>query len=915
MASSEPPGVQSVAGLTGPVIGSTALAANLPPGPTGATGAAGPPVVQSILTMLGGWNASTNTPTLTSSTGTANTAYFVTTAGTTSLNGIATWTVNDVTAFVNGVWIRLTGYAAAAAVASLSVTTALSVGASSMQVNVDGTTTFEDIYGTVSGQINTDGSWTFGYLNPLSLAIAAPSGAPPPLSASAFGISIQGVQVLYSSTGTITWEGANGLVFAELGQGFMSVGAFNSATAIANLSINASSQLVATLVNGTSSVVGTVGGSGDGANSYGSVTISTRNNYNLSLAQRVQNADVNFIAGLTFANCLLLGYGQSLSVGTYGLPVISTTATFPNNFMQGSGIIPAFGSATSTTVSVTGISGTYSVGETVTQASSGASGNLTNVYKTTVLATGSVVGLYIVGETVTQSGSGATATVLGFFGGNLTVTPATGTLTGSGTVTGATSGVTGTATAVSTPTVLEIGSVAGAFASTGSITGGTSGATSTAAFADVVLTGLASYTPNGGTAFAPLVANAIGSGLLGYGECIGVGQATGLRYLWNDQQKPLGGNDTARSFYTMEVGIGSRTIEHLSKGYYKASLSAPVGGTDVAPELYSRVTGFLSAMASGLGTTSTGVAAISYQQGEQDSGTAEASYLPNPTQYQARLLRLGYDMFNDTSAALPNQGRPPGFFFYQNRPQSSCDNNGGGPPKAQLETGKNNVLSGNASIVPLIGTPRIPFWCVGTPAPYPGKGTLHRTANGYRWMSAMFAKVMHKVVIQRQDWMPAHIIQATSRGTSLLVDLYLPVPPVVFDACWDSTIDGSGNLVTLAQVQWPDKGFTIVDSIGQATLTNPTIVSDTQLQFSISRGLVQGNNPVLYYADYTYHSGLGCVRDSDPTVIPDMTYVYNPVSGQSSLENISDEYGPLNGRPYPLPNWLLADQQPITVQA
>jgi len=62
------------------------------------------------LSYQGLWNASTNTPTLTSSVGTRGYYYIVNVAGTTTLNGISTWNVGDWVIFSNtGVWQRIAG--------------------------------------------------------------------------------------------------------------------------------------------------------------------------------------------------------------------------------------------------------------------------------------------------------------------------------------------------------------------------------------------------------------------------------------------------------------------------------------------------------------------------------------------------------------------------------------------------------------------------------------------------------------------------------------------------------------------------------------------------------------------------------------------------------------------------------------
>jgi len=57
----------------------------------------------------GTWNANTNSPTLTSSVGTAGYYYVVTTAGNTTLNGVSGWNVGDWAIFSNGAWQKIPG--------------------------------------------------------------------------------------------------------------------------------------------------------------------------------------------------------------------------------------------------------------------------------------------------------------------------------------------------------------------------------------------------------------------------------------------------------------------------------------------------------------------------------------------------------------------------------------------------------------------------------------------------------------------------------------------------------------------------------------------------------------------------------------------------------------------------------------
>tara|TARA_Y100000593_G_scaffold42994_1_gene82298 strand:- start:3294 stop:4949 length:1656 start_codon:yes stop_codon:yes gene_type:complete len=63
---------------------------------------------QTGLDYQGTWNASTNTPTLTSSTGTAGYYYIVNVAGTTNLDGITDWEIGDWAVFSStGVWQKI----------------------------------------------------------------------------------------------------------------------------------------------------------------------------------------------------------------------------------------------------------------------------------------------------------------------------------------------------------------------------------------------------------------------------------------------------------------------------------------------------------------------------------------------------------------------------------------------------------------------------------------------------------------------------------------------------------------------------------------------------------------------------------------------------------------------------------------
>ena len=66
-------------------------------------------VASGAVAYQGTWNASTNTPTLTSSVGTAGYYYIVSVAGTTNLNGEALWGVGDWAVFNGSTWQKVEG--------------------------------------------------------------------------------------------------------------------------------------------------------------------------------------------------------------------------------------------------------------------------------------------------------------------------------------------------------------------------------------------------------------------------------------------------------------------------------------------------------------------------------------------------------------------------------------------------------------------------------------------------------------------------------------------------------------------------------------------------------------------------------------------------------------------------------------
>jgi hypothetical protein len=66
-----------------------------------------PASIQGGVSYQGTWNASTNSPTLTSSVGTKGYYYVVSTAGSTNLNGITDWQIGDWAIFNGTTWQKI----------------------------------------------------------------------------------------------------------------------------------------------------------------------------------------------------------------------------------------------------------------------------------------------------------------------------------------------------------------------------------------------------------------------------------------------------------------------------------------------------------------------------------------------------------------------------------------------------------------------------------------------------------------------------------------------------------------------------------------------------------------------------------------------------------------------------------------
>ena len=145
---------------------------------------AGGGVATGTLTYQGTWNASTNSPTLTSSVGTLNNYYVVSTAGSTNLNGITDWGVGDWAIFNGTVWQKIDN-SEVTYVSNVATGTGLTGGpiTTTGTISIANTAVVSATYGNASTvaqfEVNAQGQLVSASNQAIAIGVAAVSGAVP----------------------------------------------------------------------------------------------------------------------------------------------------------------------------------------------------------------------------------------------------------------------------------------------------------------------------------------------------------------------------------------------------------------------------------------------------------------------------------------------------------------------------------------------------------------------------------------------------------------------------------------------------------------------------------------------------------------------------------------------------------------
>jgi hypothetical protein len=200
----------------------------------------------------GTWNASTNTPTLTSSVGTAGNYYIVSVAGTTNLNGITDWQVGDWVIYQGSEWEKVDNTDAVVSVNGFTGAVSLTTSNISEGSNL--------YYTDVRARTSISGSTGISYNNTTGVITNSAPDQTVSLTAST-GISTSGTYPSF----TITNTAPDQTVALTSGTGISATGTYPNFT----ITNTAPDQVVALTQGGTTTITGT----------YPNFTISSADQY------------------------------------------------------------------------------------------------------------------------------------------------------------------------------------------------------------------------------------------------------------------------------------------------------------------------------------------------------------------------------------------------------------------------------------------------------------------------------------------------------------------------------------------------------------------------------------------------------------------------------------------------------------
>lgn len=319
--------------------------------------------------------------------------------------------------------------------------------------------------------------------------------------------------------------------------------------------------------------------------------------------------------------------------------------------------------------------------------------------------------------------------------------------------------------------------------------------------------------------------------------------------------------DPATPWAVISCGVGGQSIEALSKP-----------ASNVADSYYNRVLDGIAKVMSQpeFAGMDVRVPAILWLQGEEDYENGAASENPSIADYKSALRQLRTDL-NADIAALTGQTKPPAFVTYQTSGFNTEDFGNLFVGEAQLEAATQDTgLHMAAATYPLTDK------------------TVHLDPNGSRWLGMQFGKVLSRLLLRKEGWMPLHPRRATISGTEVLIDFHVPEPPLRWALPFEQ----------LVATDYANKGFVVRDAQGDIPLSSVEIAGQTMVRLTLSRPAVGAVR--VEGGTKRGSSGNLCLQDSDATIATE-NYEYAPGTGQYAAANIAA----LVGKPYPLENWCV----------
>ena len=273
------------------------------------------------LVYQGSWNASTNTPTLTSSVGTKGNYYVVSVAGTTNLDGIALWSVGDWAVFNGSTWQKVEGGTSEAFV-TITVTslTGYMYANNNSPVTASTTIPVANVSGAVPNTVNIIAGTNLTGGGALTGNVTINNPYNGTVTSVATGTGLTGGPITTSGTISIATTGVTAATYGSASAvSQVAVNAQGQVTSASNVSISiAPSQINATIPNS---------GLANSSITLGNTTIAL-------------GGTATSVGNLTLNNATIVSSNVSITGGTINVQTTNITATVSSTATYGTASLP-----------------------------------------------------------------------------------------------------------------------------------------------------------------------------------------------------------------------------------------------------------------------------------------------------------------------------------------------------------------------------------------------------------------------------------------------------------------------------------------------------------------------------------------------------------------------------------------------